>query len=97
MIRNCTLVEFKPGTPREHIDRISEATMKLYVPGMRSISLGPDAGLKDGNMSYAVVADFDDAEAYRAFDTDEEHERIRRELTRPVFVRYERVQYVLPD
>lgn len=97
MIRNVTLVEFKPDTPAEHIERITEATLKLSVPGMRAITVGADAGLKEGNMSYAVVADFDDADAYHAFDTDPEHERIRRELTRPVFVRYERVQYALPD
>lgn len=97
MIRSCTLVDFKPGTSAEEIKIISAATQQLKIPGMRVLLMGPDLGLKEGNMSYAVVADFDDAAAYRAFDTDPEHERIRRELTRPVFVRYERVQFYIPD
>jgi heme-degrading monooxygenase HmoA len=97
MIRSCTLIEFKPDTPLEHIEEISQAVRELRTPGMRDVEVGPDIGLKEGNMSYAVVADFDDADAYRTWDTHPEHERIRRELTRPAFVRYERVQFHLSD
>jgi hypothetical protein len=97
VIRNVTVIEFKPGTSREYLDQITEAMRNVSVPGMHNLTMGADLGLKDGNLHYAVVADFDDAEAYRRFDSDPEHERIRQELTRPAFVRYERVQYELPD
>jgi hypothetical protein len=97
MIRSCTLIEFAPGTSEEYVAEITRQTEALEIEGMRSIHAAPDLGIKDGNMHYAVVADLNDAAAYRRYDTDPEHERIRRELTRPVLVRYERVQYELPD
>ena len=58
MIRSWTLVDFKPGTPAEEIKIISAATQKLKIPGMRVLLMGPDLGLKEGNMSYAVGCRF---------------------------------------
>jgi heme-degrading monooxygenase HmoA len=93
MIRNVTLVEFKPGTSDAYVATIVDAMRALRIPGMLSLSLGKDLSLKEGNMHFAVVADFVDAAAFRAFDTDPEHVRIRKEMTGPALVRYERVQY----
>jgi hypothetical protein len=44
-------------------------------------------------MSHAFVAEFEDEAAYRAYDTDAEHNRIRRELLAPIAERIERFQY----
>jgi hypothetical protein len=88
MIRNVTLVEFKPGTTTAYIDEITAAMRGLKISGMLHLSMGPDLSLKDGNMHYAVVADFVDTTAYRAFDEDPEHGRIRREMTGPALSRY---------
>ena len=43
----------------------------------------------------AAVFDFADEAAYQAWDVDEEHNRIRRELMQPLLVRVERCQYRL--
>jgi heme-degrading monooxygenase HmoA len=95
VIRNVTLVQFKPGTTDAYVETIVEAMRALRIPGMVGLSMGKDLSLRDGNMQFAVVADFVDAAAFRAFDTAPEHLRIRREMTGPVLVRYERVQYEL--
>ena len=58
---------------------------------------GRDLGLREGNASYFLTVDFPDAEAYRAYDLDEEHNRIRREMFAPISEVIERVQFRLPD
>ncbi|HEX6547604.1 MAG TPA: Dabb family protein [Candidatus Dormibacteraeota bacterium] len=93
MIRNVTLIKFKPGTTPEQIDRIENALLAMGVPGTIHLSVGRDAGLREGNMDAAVVSDHEDEEAYRSYDQDPEHNRIRRELVGPVTERVERVQY----
>jgi hypothetical protein len=52
-----------------------------------------DLGLREGNMPYAFVAEFEDEAAYRAYDAHAEHNRIRRELLAPIVERLERFQY----
>jgi hypothetical protein len=37
--------------------------------------IGSDLGLREGNSSFAIVADFTDADAYRAYDLDPAHNR----------------------
>ena len=95
MIRNVTLIKWKPGTSREQVQAVTEAMKRLRIEGMRELTMGDDARLRDGNMDSAVVADFDSVEAYRAYDSDAEHNRIRRELVAPIVDRIERCQVVL--
>ena len=93
MIRNVILVKFRPETTQEQVDALMAAVRALEIPGLIGMSVGTDLGLRDGNMSYAGVFDFEDEEAYRAYDRDEEHNRIRRELLAPIAERAERCQY----
>jgi hypothetical protein len=37
----------------------------------------------DGSWDYGIVADFADADAWRTYDTHDEHNRVRRELIAP--------------
>ncbi len=57
--------------------------------------VGDDFGLHDGNWSFAIVADFTDADAYRAYDQDEEHNRARAGLL-PMTEQIARVQFGVP-
>jgi hypothetical protein len=95
MIRNVTLMRFKEGTSPDRIDELAVAMRGLRIDGMRELTMGRDVGLRDSNMDWAVVADFDDVEAYRAYDSDAEHNRIRRELVGPIAERIERCQFEL--
>lgn len=93
MIRNVVLFKFKPGTPPERIAAIDSAMSALRLKGLRKWTIKPDLRLREGNMDYVVVAEFDDEEAYRVYDADPEHNRVRRELVAPIVERTERVQY----
>jgi hypothetical protein len=74
------------------LDRALAAIEALNVPGLISLVLGRDAGLRDGGWSFAITSDWIDAAAYRAYDLDAEHNRIRVELFAPVCDQIARVQ-----
>jgi hypothetical protein len=95
MVRTIVLVKFRPGTTQAQIDAITSAVKAMEIPGLINLSFGTDLGLREGNMSFAAVFDFEDEDAYRAYDRDEEHNRIRRELLAPIAERAERCQYRL--
>lgn len=95
MIRNIVLLRLKPNTPPEHMRAFEAALRKIPFQGLRALTMGYDIGLRDGNMTYAVIVDLADEDAYRAYDAHPEHNRIRRELLAPVAERIERCQYRL--
>jgi Stress responsive A/B Barrel Domain len=72
-----------------------QAFLDLNCPGTLSYVIGDDLGLRDGNWSFAIVADFSDADAYRAYDQDEEHNRARAGLL-PMTEAIARVQFEMP-
>ena len=64
----------------------------LRLPGMLSMSVGRNLGLRDGGWSFAITNDWQDAHAYRAYDADEEHNRLRREIFATICQDIARVQ-----
>ena len=44
-------------------------------------------------MDFVIVVDLEDEAAYRIYDEDAEHNRIRRDLVAPITERVERLQY----
>ncbi len=94
MIRNVVLAKLKPGYDSARMDTVSAGFRTLRIEGMLQLTLGTDAGLRDGNWDLAIVADFDTAEAYRAYDLDAEHDRLREQLA-PLVDTIARCQYEL--
>jgi hypothetical protein len=93
VIRHIVLMELSPDATSEQIDRIHSELAALNSPGRVAFVMGPDLGLRAGNMDLALVADFADAAAFQAYDTDAEHVRIRRDLIAPIASRFERCQF----
>lgn len=93
MIRNVVLIRCHPGTSTEDVANLEAALRRIDFPERTNFTMGEDLGLRDGNMSLAILADFPDEDAYRRFDADEEHNRVRRELIAPIAVAVERCQY----
>jgi Stress responsive A/B Barrel Domain len=77
MVRNVVLVELKPDADLAAVANIQDGLRGLNCPGTVSYTLGDDLGLRDGNWSFAIVADFEDEATYRAYDQDAEHNRLR--------------------
>jgi Stress responsive A/B Barrel Domain len=96
VVRNVVMIRCKPGTTSEDVARLEAALRAIDFPERTNFSMGEDLGLRDGNMSLAILADFPDEDAYRRFDADEEHNRVRQELILPIAQAVERCQYHAP-
>ena len=95
MIRNVVLFSVKEGTQPEQVEAIARAMKAITFARCSRWEMGRDLNLRAGNMPYAFIAEFDDEAAYRAYDSNEEHNRIRRELLAPIVEKIERSQYVV--
>jgi hypothetical protein len=96
MIRNIVLFQLRPDADPAAVAALQDGLRGLDCPGTLSYTLGDDLGFKDGNWSFGVVADFTDEAAYRGYDLDAEHNRLRGELAAHV-AQVARVQFELPD
>jgi hypothetical protein len=95
VIRNVVLVRLKAGQDPKEIAEIQEALRSLNCTGTLSYTIGDDLGMREGNWSFAIVADFTDMDSYRAYDLDAEHNRVRARLA-PMAEQIARVQFHVP-
>ena len=93
MVRYVALIRLKAGADPAKVKEWIAATEGLKIQGMRSLKFHKDLGLREGNKDYAVVADFDDEEGYRRYDTDPQHARIRTELAVHLIETIDRCQF----
>ncbi|MGI8713015.1 MAG: Dabb family protein [Solirubrobacteraceae bacterium] len=96
MIRNVVLVELRPDRDPAEAAAIQDGFRCLRCPGTLSYALGSDLGLKAGNWSFAIVADFTDADSLRGYDADDEQKRLRAALA-PLAVNIARGQFEVAD
>ena len=94
MIRNVVVGRVRPDVPREQVEEALAAITALQPEGCLDMRVGVDAGLREGNWGFSITADFSDEEAYRRYDLEEEHNRVRRELFGPICEEIVRVQFV---
>jgi hypothetical protein len=92
MIRNVVVGKLRPGVAQEDAEKALDAIVALDPPGCLDMRVGLDAGLREGNWDFTITADFTDVDAYRAYDLDEEHGRIRREVFGPIVEEIVRIQ-----
>jgi len=95
MIRHVVLFTWDDEMTDELEQQFSDELTALapQLAGLRSYHAGPDAGIIEGNFDYAVVADFDDAEAYLAYRDNSAHQDIISRLSRPHARNRATVQY----
>lgn len=94
MIRNVVMVKLKADADLAEVAAIQEDFRNLDCPGTVSYTLGDDLHLREGNWSFAIVADFEDEAAYRGYDLDEPHNAARARLA-PYVEQLARVQFRL--
>ncbi len=93
MIRNVVVGRLKPDADAGRLAEALDLIQKLGIKGTLDMRVGRDAGLRAGNWDYAITADFTDAAAYRRYDEDEEHNRLRREYFGPLSAEIVRLQF----
>ena len=97
MIRNVVVGRLKDGVAPERAEAALQALRDLRVDGVElRMVAGLDLGLREGNAHFVITVDLDDEQAYKIYDADAEHNRIRAELFAPISERIERIQFALP-
>lgn len=88
-LTHVALFAWKPGTTEHDVSALGDglATLPGLIPEIRGYRFGPDAGLADGNVDYAVVADFDDVGAFRAYVAHPAHRDVIDRLLTPILAR----------
>ena len=93
MIRNIVVARLRPDATREDAEKGLHAMRSLQIDGLLDMKSGLDAGLREGNWDLSITTDLTDAEAYRRYNTDEQHNRIRRESFAPICAEMVRIQF----
>jgi len=94
VIRNVVVGRLNPGVELAEIEPGLAAIMALEPRGLLDCRVGRDLRLRDESWDFAITCDFVDAVAYRSYDTDVEHNRIRREMFAPFCSEIARVQFM---
>ena len=95
MIRHVVLFTWSESADAATRQTTLDALRRLpeEVGGMTAFAVGPDAGLAEGNADTALVADFPDVAAYRAYATDARHLAVIAEHVKPHLASRSAVQY----
>ena len=98
MFRHVVLLRFAPEATAEQRRAVAEALAELpaQIPELRRYQFGADAGVSEGNFDFAVVADCDDVDGYRAYATHPAHVAVITERIRPILAERVAVQYEVP-
>ncbi|GAA2884334.1 hypothetical protein GCM10010472_48070 [Pseudonocardia halophobica] len=98
MIRNVVLGRIREGVGAAELEAGLQELRDLRVQGVEfELRAGRDLGLREGNADFVITVDLADEEAYRQYDEDAEHNRIRQDVFGRLCASLERVQFVLPD
>jgi Stress responsive A/B Barrel Domain len=86
MFRHVVLMCWKAGTTDEDVAHARNALLGLPsdISEIRSYVVGLDAGEADGNYNLAIVADFDDEAGYVVYRDHPAHQRVIRDVIRPI-------------
>jgi stress responsive alpha/beta barrel protein len=99
MLRHVVCLTWKPGTAPAAVEAVQAALEALpgLIPEIRAYAVGTDLGLADGNAGFGIVADFEDAGAWRTYQAHPEHVRVITELIRPHLEARTAVQFDVPS
>jgi len=91
-VRNVVLGRLRDGVDPADLQAALDAIEALDPPGLTSIVIGRDLRLREESWDFAITSDFVDEDAYRTYDLEDEHNRIRREMFAPICADIARVQ-----
>jgi quinol monooxygenase YgiN len=84
-VNHVALFRWKPEVTPEQTEQVRAALVALtpLLDGCERYACGSDLHYMAGNHDFAVVAQFRDDAAYRAYANHPEHDRIKRDLIVP--------------
>lgn len=97
MLRHVVLMKWHAELDEQQAKRVRTVLDDLAAqsPDVRALDHGPDLHVRPGGWDYALVADFDDADGWRAYSAHPAHDVVRevmRDLVRDQVV----VQFAVP-
>jgi Stress responsive A/B Barrel Domain len=97
VFRHVVLLRFTPESTADQHEAVVTAlrTLPAHLDVLRRYDVALDAGLADGNWHCSAQADFDDADGWRTYTDDREHQRIIAELIKPILADRAAVQIEL--
>lgn len=94
MIRHVLLLHWKPeattGQRKAALDGFHQ--IGESIPQIRALTVRTDAGLAEGNADLLVTMDFDDADAWRAYQDHPEHRALIEKVLRPILAQRTAIQ-----
>ena len=93
-LRHVNLLSWKEGTSEAQIAALCQELerMQSEISEIRSLTFGPDLHLAEGNVDFAIVEDFDDAEAFGRYVAHPAHARMVSEFLRPILASRQAIQ-----
>jgi hypothetical protein len=82
MFRHVVQMSWNRPLSEQELARVCSVLDELGAqsPDVRAFSHGPDAGIREGGASYALIADFDDPEGWKAYSVHPAHDSVRNVL-----------------
>jgi Stress responsive A/B Barrel Domain len=84
-VRHVVVFRWRPDVTAEDIAAIDDALAALpgQVPSLRAYHHGADLQLGEGRWDYGIVAECDDVEGFRAYESHPAHQRVVVDVIRP--------------
>jgi hypothetical protein len=95
MIRHVVLFTWTEEATDEQKTTVAKELSGLpaVIPQIRTLTLGADAGINQGNHDFAVVADFDSEADYLVYRDDAQHQEIIAKHIRPIMASRAAIQF----
>lgn len=95
MIRHVVFFEFKDGVSQKEIDAMEAALRALpdAIDTIEAYTVGPDIGLSEVAVDFAVVADFATPEGYLTYRSHPAHFAAVESFINPIVARISRIQF----
>jgi hypothetical protein len=97
MIRHVALFTFTPDARPAQVHALMDGLAALpgQIADIRDYRFGPDAGLRPGTADFAVVANFDDVDAFRRYVDHPAHQELITTLLQPIAAERRSVQFAI--
>ena len=94
MLRHCVLLTFQDDVGPPQLEALTTALAELAdLPMVASYRFGTDLGLAEGNVDFAIVADFASVDDYQAYATDPTHQAVLQGQLRPLIAERRALQF----
>ena len=95
MFRHVVLFKFRADATAEQMAAMQDGLSRLpaAIPVIRSYVYGPDAGVAQDNLDFALVADFDSREGFLAYRDHPVHVEFMNRFVRPIIETRTAVQH----